>query len=125
MAIRTAKEWGVPPLQVIRGTPRSWNRIDTRLSMAFVLLEQETCKDCGTVSWLGHSTDNRIVFKHDVAYCYGCMELERKRAEDAKAKKSDSHGAKPYVYPDSFDGQSPLPSRSDEYERRARRAQKG
>lgn len=100
-----------------------WGRVDTKLSMALTILTQETCKDCGTVSWLGHSTDNRIVFKHDKTHCYGCAELERVRAEESKSKKPDDHGAKPYVEPVGDSGM-PLPSRSEEYERRALKAQR-
>lgn len=90
--------------------------------MAITLLENETCNDCGTVSWLGHSADNRIVFKRKEAHCYGCAEIERKQAEESKNKKRDDYGVKPYVEAATFDGQTPLPSRAEEYERRAAKA---
>ncbi len=121
--MKTAKDWHLPPRQIFYGKPVAWGKVDTKLSMALTILEQETCKDCGTVSWLGHSTDNRIVFKHDKTHCYGCAELERTRAEESKSKKPDDYGAKPYVKPEGDSGM-PLPSRSEEYERRARKAQR-
>jgi hypothetical protein len=121
--VKTSREWKTPPRQILRGVPVTWNSVDTRLSMALVLLEQETCRECGTPSWLGHSADSRIEFKYDVAHCHGCMELEKQRSEASKGRKSDDHGAKPYVYPQGFEG-VPLPSRSDEYERRARREER-
>lgn len=123
LAIKTAREWGVPPRQVLRGRPVTWNAVDTRLSMGLTLLEQETCRECGTPSWLGHSADSRIEFGHEVAYCYGCMTLEKERAESSKSRKTDDHGAKPYVFPKGYEG-VPLPDRADEYARRERRAKK-
>lgn len=122
IAVKTAREWKLPPRQILYGEPKLWNQIDTKLSMGLTLLEGETCNDCGTVSWLGHSADNRIVFKHKTTYCYGCAEMERKRAEESKGKKRDDYGVKPYVQADTFDGQTPLPSRAEEYERRAAKA---
>lgn len=99
-----------------------WNQVDTKLSVALVILEQETCKDCGTVSWLGYSSDNRIVFKHDVTHCYGCAELERVRDEGSKSKAKD-YGSKPYVEATGDMGLA-LPDRAEEYDRRAMRAQR-
>lgn len=120
--MRTSKEWKVPPRQILYGKPKAWNKVDTKLSMALVILEQETCRDCGTVSWLGHSADNRIVFKHDVTHCYGCAELERVRDEGTKSKAKD-YGSKPYVKAAGDLGMS-LPDRAEEYSRRASRAQR-
>ncbi len=123
LAVKTSKDWQIPPTQVLEGRPKEWGRVDTKLSMAMVILDQETCKDCGTVSWLGHSTDNRIVFKHEETHCYGCAELERKRAEESKNKKTSDYGVKPYVNVEGDMGME-LPSRTAEYERRARRAER-
>lgn len=121
--MKTAKEWKLPPRQIVYGKPVEWGRVDTKLSMALVILDQETCKDCGTVSWHGHSSDNRIVFKHDVTHCYGCAEMERVRAQESKSKKTDDHGAKPYVRAEGDMGLE-LPSRMKEYQRRAKKAER-
>lgn len=96
----------------------AWGPVDTKLSVGLTLLEEEICKECGIPSWIGHSTDNRIVFKSDKAHCFGCMELEKNRADESKAKKAADHGAKPYVRPELWDGSMNLPSRREEYERR-------
>lgn len=120
---KTAKEWGVPPRQVYLGEPVQWNDRDSRLAMALTVLEQETCKECGTVAWLGHSANSSIVFKHDKQYCWGCAKLEEAREEDAK-NKVKGHGAKPYVTAASFDASIPLPTRRDEFERREARAER-
>jgi hypothetical protein len=122
--VKTAREWGVPPRQVFLGEPVQWNDRDSRLSMALTVLEQETCKECGTVAWIGHSADSSIVFKHDEQYCWGCAALEKRREEDSKNKVKKGHGAKPYVIPSMFDESMPLPTRRAEFERREARAER-
>lgn len=113
--IKTARSWGAPPSQVILGEPRVWSFEDSLLSTALVLLEEETCRECGTPSWLGHSTNRYIGFEVDEAVCYGCAAMENKRKENEKAKKTP--GSKPFVAPFMY-GDVALPSREDEYERR-------
>jgi len=120
-AIKTSRSWGVPPTQILQGRPSPWGPVDTKLSMALTILEDETCKECGIVSWHGHSANASLVFKHDKVHCYGCAELEKKRAEESRSKRPDDHGAKPYVAAAMFDGSTDLPSRADEYERREAR----
>lgn len=117
LSVEASKSWGVPPRQVILAEPMVWGVEDTLLSMAMTLLKQETCKECGTVSWHGHSTDNRITFEMESATCFGCMEQEGRRED--KNNPIDK-GEKPYVVAKMYDD-SELPSRSEEYERRASR----
>lgn len=117
--IKTARSWGVPPSQIVLGEPRSWAYEDSLLSTALVLLEEETCRDCGTPSWLGHSTNRYVGFEVDEAVCYGCAAMETKRKETEKSSKK-TPGAKPFVAPFMY-GDVDFPSREDEYERRIRK----
>src|SRR5690625_6357639 len=57
LSVETARSWNVPPTQIIKGEPTEWSRHDSLLSMALVMSEQETCQNCGVVSWHGHSTN--------------------------------------------------------------------
>lgn len=98
----------------------AWEEVDTRLSMALTLLEAETCSDCGTPTWWGHSTNNEITFKVDSTTCYGCAELEKHRKSKNKLNQNSSHGSKPHTRPRMWD-ESQLPSRSDEYRRKSER----
>lgn len=118
--IKTARSWGVPPSQIIQGKPCEWSRVDSLLSTALVLVEEETCRECGTVSWLGHSTNNYIGFEVDQAVCYGCAAMENHRKEEGKNKKP-TPGAKPYVSAFMYGEGTPLPSRDEEYERRRKK----
>jgi hypothetical protein len=119
LAVRAAREWKVPPRTMINGDqPDVWTREDVLLANALVVLENETCKECGTPAWLGHSTDNRLLFKTDSAHCYGCEELEKEREKLSKDKSYKGYGETVYPVPYMFGGKDPLPSRRESYERR-------
>lgn len=107
--VETAQKWGLPPTQVMLGRPTEWSADDTKLSTALVVLEKETCRDCGQPAWLGHSTDRNLTFKSESTHCYGCMELEKRR-EDKENKVGK--GEKPYVVAKMWDD-SPLPGRAE------------
>jgi len=117
LSVETARSWNVPPTQIITGEPTVWDRKDSLLSMALVLLEKETCKSCGVVSWHGHSTNNAILMELDSTTCFGCMELEKR--QDDKTNKVGK-GEKPFVSARMWDD-SQLPDRSDEFERISKR----
>lgn len=86
------------------------------LSVALTLLEEETCKNCGTPAWIGHSTDNTIVFDVKSSVCYGCAELEKDREEQEKNRAVKTRGEARYVEPYNVWG-DPLPGRSESYAR--------
>ncbi len=115
--VETSKQWQVPPRQIILGRQVDWNPDDSKLSAALVLLEDETCRECGTVVWHGHSGNRYIKLDVDSTHCYGCQALEQRR-EDKERKLSK--GEKPYVKVSMY-GDLELPSRQDEFERRAKR----
>lgn len=117
-SIKTARSWGVPPRTMIFGEePNIWTEQDVLLATALTVLEDETCKKCGTPVWWGYSTDNRIQFKIESSRCYGCEELEKEREQEQK-NKVKSHGKVLYPIPYNFFQEQPLPSRKEAYKRR-------
>lgn len=87
--------------------------------MAATILEEETCKSCGTPAWIGLSTNNEIVFDIKSTICYGCAEIEKDREDHEKGRggiprqKGESRYAKPRSVWN--DGRS-LPSRAHSYQ---------
>lgn len=84
------------------------------LAVALTLLEDETCKSCGTPAWLGHSTNNEIAFKVESSVCYGCAEIEREQnsvSADGRSKRKQRPGETRYVVPKNIWPGKPLPSR--------------
>lgn len=89
------------------------------LAMAMTILEEETCKNCGTPAWIGLSTNNEIVFDIKSAICYGCAELEKDRedTEKSRGKKPRQKGETRYAEARNVWGEGrPLPSRAYSYE---------
>src|SRR5690625_7838099 len=84
LSVETARSWYVPPTQIIKGEPTEWSRHDSLLSMALVMLEKETCQNCGVVSWHSHSTNRAIGMVQDTTTCFGCREVEQR--PDAKGE---------------------------------------
>lgn len=84
--------------------------------MALTLLEEETCKQCGTPAWIGHSTDNTIAFEVKSSVCYGCAELEKDRDDEQSNKRKKTRGEVRYIEPYNVWGDA-LPSRFDSYSR--------
>lgn len=118
-AVKTAREWKVPPRTMIHGAqPGEWTREDVLLANALTVLENETCKECGIPAWWGYSTDNRILFKTETSHCYGCEELEKARDKASKDKSNKGFGDTIYPVPYMFGGKEPLPSRRESYESR-------
>lgn len=115
IAVTTARAWGVPPhVTISGGSPAEWTDTDILLANALTVLENETCKGCGTPVWLGYATDNEILFRTGRSHCYGCEELEKEREQQSKNKKK-SHGDTTYVEPYHFfeDRGLRLPSRRE------------
>lgn len=104
---------------MLTGRKSDWSDDRNRkLAMALTILERETCKGCGTPSWIGHSTNNEIVFDLKSSVCYACAELERER--DDREKK---RGGPPPLKGESryasarniWGGDRVLPSRAHSY----------
>lgn len=104
---------------MLTGRPSQWTEEKNRkLAMAMTILEEETCKSCGTPAWVGLSTNNEIVFDIKSTTCYGCAELERDREsyEKGRGGKPRLKGESRYVKARSVWGEGySVPSRADAY----------
>lgn len=116
-ALKTSRSWGVCPLEILLGeSSEGWRDERNRLlAMALTLLEEETCSHCGTPAWIGHSTDNEIVFDVKSTVCYGCAELERD--QDSRKGKKNLRGVSYYTKARSVWEEGRLPSRKESYQR--------
>jgi hypothetical protein len=105
---------------MLTGRPSDWSdERNRKLATALTILEEETCKSCGTPAWIGHSTNNEIVFDMKSSVCYGCAELERDREdmERNRGGRQRMKGETRYVNPRSVWGEEyRLPSRVHAYQ---------
>lgn len=112
--LKTARSWQLPPLQMISGEKSGWDDERNRLlAVALTLLEDEMCKSCGTPVWLGHSSNNEVVFDLKTSTCYGCAEIDKARDGAKKPKFGESH----YVVAHNVWDDGKLPGRYEEYQR--------
>lgn len=113
--LKTARAWGLPPMELLTGEKTSWKDERNRmLAVALTLLEAETCNSCGTPAWIGHSTNNEITFDVETSVCYGCAELEKDQgavSKDGKAKRKPRPGEVRYVVARNIWEGKKLPSR--------------
>lgn len=116
-SIKAAQEWGREPSYILFGTHHNFpdeqvEHMDRQLMEASYILDTETCKSCGTPSWLGKSTDSYLQFEVQETTCYACQTLE----EDRSKSKESKPGVTKYVTPEmAFGGE--LPTRADYIER--------
>lgn len=105
---------------MITGRDSDWSdERNRKLAAALTILEEETCKGCGTPAWIGMSTNNEIVFDLKSSICYGCAEIEKDResAEKNRGGRVRQKGERPYASPRSVWGSNePLPSRAHSYQ---------
>jgi len=105
---------------MLTGKPSDWTDERNRmLAMASTILEEETCKQCGTPAWIGLSTNNEIVFDLKSTTCYGCAELEKNRedAEKGRGGRPRQKGEVQYVRARNVWGEErSLPSRAHAYQ---------
>lgn len=105
---------------MLTGEPSDWSdERNRKLAMALTILEEETCKSCGTPAWIGMSTNNQIVFDLKGAVCYGCAEIEKDREDSEKRRggRTRQKGENRYVSPRNVWGADyPLPSRAHSYQ---------
>lgn len=105
---------------MLTGVESSWaDEKNRKLAIALQILEDETCKSCGTPAWVGMSTNNEIVFDLKGAICYGCGEIEKERESSEKGRggRVRQKGETRYVAPRNVWGPDHhLPSRSHAYQ---------
>jgi hypothetical protein len=105
---------------MITGKPSDWaDERNRKLAMATTILEEESCKSCGTPAWIGMSTNNEIVFDIKSTTCYACAELEKDREsyEKGRGGKPRQKGETRYARPRNVWGEGhSLPSRAHSYQ---------
>lgn len=71
-------------------------KLNRKLEMAFQILLDESCPNCGVPVWLGHSTLSDIDFHVDVTTCYGCQADEEYK-KIHKLDAGDSTSVRAYM----------------------------
>jgi hypothetical protein len=92
----------VPPTVLIlkdKQPSDGWSEVDKKLAVAFQILEDETCNDCGVPVWLGHNDDEHVVFDIKSRICYSCatIESEQEREQNRKSKRKPTKGKKHFI----------------------------
>lgn len=103
-------------MTLMTGEETDWTDERNRLlSVALTLLESESCGNCGTPSWIGHSTNNEISFEVESSTCFGCAELEKSNEDEQRGRKKRGRGEMKYVVPRMAWEDQQIPSRFDLY----------
>lgn len=109
---------------------------DSRILVAYQILQDETCSSCGVPAWYGANEDRELAFEVLTSTCYGCAELETAREDNRKkyeGRESRMYGVTEYVRPykdagtDAYGNplpHAPLDSRADSFKAMAERAEK-
>ena len=107
---------------------------DSRILIAYQILQDETCPSCGVPIWYGHNEDREIAFEVLQSTCFSCADLERARDDSRKQSEGREHtryGITEYVRPYKDGGTDaygkpqerlPLDSREDSFKAMALRA---
>jgi hypothetical protein len=76
-----------------------WSNVDKKLAVAFQILDDETCPDCGIPIWIGHNDAEDIVFEIKSRVCYSCAQVEndRDKRENKKNKRKPTKGEKHFL----------------------------
>lgn len=105
---------------MLTGRPSDWtDERNRKLAMAMTILEEESCRGCGTPAWIGLSTNNEIVFDIKSTTCFSCAELEKDREsyEKGRGGRPRGKGETRYTKPRNVWGpEHGLPSRSHSYQ---------
>lgn len=76
--MRTAKEWGVRPLTILRGeTGREWTRVDAILATAHTYAQDLLCRDCGQPIHEAYNPDSEGWYVVKDSTCNGCLAVAR------------------------------------------------
>lgn len=101
-AIKAARDFGIPPTVLIlthKQPSDGWSNVDKKLAVAFQILDDETCPDCGIPIWIGHNDAEDIVFEIKSRVCYSCAQVEndRDKRENKKNKRKPTKGEKHFL----------------------------
>lgn len=92
------------------------------MAIAFQILEDETCPDCGVPVWIGHSEDEAVEFDVKSRVCYACAEIEsaqeteEKRRAKSKTRHRETKGKKRFI---TRNEEKAIPSRDSYYRAQA------
>lgn len=104
---------------MLTGETSDWSdQRNRKLAVALEILDEETCKGCGTPAWIGRSTNNEIVFDLKGTVCYACAELEKNKEAQEKNRGGVPRlkGETKYARARNVWGEDhPLPTRAHAY----------
>jgi hypothetical protein len=75
--VRAAREWGVPPLTILRGASPEWTWADRVLAVAAMLADDMRCGGCGQPKSEAWNPDSEGWYEGRQATCQGCAALAR------------------------------------------------
>lgn len=120
LVIKTALTWGDEPMDLLipSSTRESLgSKLDlaavelsnNKLKMAWQILKDETCQECGNPIWICHNSDRYIGFNVEYTTCFATQEIESyKEANNIEHKAGRNFYATPFMY-----GDRQLPSREE------------
>lgn len=114
LAVQTAYEMGIRPLVFLQDDAQptdAWTQEDKKLLMAWTILTKETCGECGQPLWICRSDNNNLTFSVRKGMCYSKLAMEKWK--ETNAGKNIKAGEVPYVMPQRYDEEIPLPTRMD------------
>lgn len=118
LAVETAFKMGIRPQTFMSNTAQPgepWDKMDKKLLLAWTLLEQESCGECGQPLWVCRSDSNNLSFSVRTKTCYAKMAMDTWRDSTAGKKAMERPGVVPFVIPTRYDESIPLPTRTDWY----------
>lgn len=114
IAVETAMKLNLPPSVMLTelGQPADgWSRADKKLAMAWIILQKETCKNCGQPLWICRSSNKNLMFSVRTGICYAKAELEK--WEVSPRGKKLKKGEHPFIVAQMRNKETPLPSRAE------------
>lgn len=99
--IKTSIATGKPVSFLLNDEPLQddWTVLDKKLLVGYQTLQDETCKSCGTPTWLGHTEVPSVGFNVDKTTCYSCAELEKDRETSRDKNAAKEHGVTKFPVP--------------------------
>jgi hypothetical protein len=117
--VKTAQAWGWSPSAIIRNAadPREHHPADYALAHAVQVLTEEKCPSCGVPLWHAYSEDAAVGFTEDLHVCYSCKHADEK-GQDRKPRPGERYTVRAVP----AEGYEELPSRSEFYAAKLRKA---
>lgn len=120
--VKTAVNLNLRPTALILRQPNphdGWTDADYKLVMAWQMLQDETCPQCGEPIWVCRSENPNLFFTRKTGVCYKTAEREKwEKKNGEKWEKKKAPGEYVYFQAEMFDNK-PLPSRREYIEQEA------